>query len=215
MGAKRLLEHCQAVWRAMYAQAIPLAQVAEQDPYTASLCPPDAVAVWVGHTTKLFAEVGLGSASQYHQVRRAMIAMDCLCLLRRGAGSRLQSVWALLAEPTEERMSQRISWPLQQPRQLERTPPTELIEPDDLAAFLAKSPAERAATLREMSAAGAFLAVRALAQVVERSHNAQAKTAAARTLLALSASLGEYDPWADFGEEYRSELESVHATPGR
>lgn len=56
------------------------------------------VRVWVGHSTKLFAELGL-PVPYYTSVMHKLQAMQCLIQLHRGGGGG-ESKWALMNEPT-------------------------------------------------------------------------------------------------------------------
>jgi len=58
------------------------------------------VKVWVGHSTKMFLELGL-PVPYYTSVMHKLQAMQCLMQLHRGGGAG-ESKWALLNEPTRE-----------------------------------------------------------------------------------------------------------------
>jgi hypothetical protein len=71
------------VWRELFAQAVPVGQLSGPDAYLAELVPPGALGVYIGPLTLLMKGVGLPSASQYHQVKGALVRMGCVCQLRR------------------------------------------------------------------------------------------------------------------------------------
>jgi hypothetical protein len=214
----RLYQHAERVWREMHTQAVGADQLSGSDAYLAVMVPPGALGVYVGHLMHLFRGVGLGSSGQYHNVKGALVRMGTICQIRRGSAL-LQSAWVLLDEPTPELFAERMGPDARRRRRAAQLAPavqaTEVIAPDGLAAFLAKSPAGRTEALRAMTSGAAYLAVKALIEEVQTSANSQARTAAARTLLFLGRDVGglEPDPLQAMAEQFGEELAQVHATP--
>jgi hypothetical protein len=206
MATSKLYENACKVYAAMAAEAVPVDQLAGRDAYLAELVPPGSQGVYLGPLTHLFRGLGLGSAQTYHHVKGALVRMGCIAQLRRGAAY-VQSAWVLLDEPTTELFAERID-PGGSPRRRRQlapvVPATEVISPDGLAAFLAKTPAGRVEALKDMTSGAAYLAVKALIEEVQTSNNSQARTAAARTLLFLSRDVGglEPDPLAHFAQQF-------------
>lgn len=204
----------------MHRQSVPVDQLEGPDAYLAELVPVGSLGVYIGPLTLLIKGQGLPSASQYAQVKGALVHMGTICQLRRGAAY-WQGAWALLDEPTEELFTERMGPGARQRRRQRQLAPavaaTEVIAPDGLPAFLAKSPAGRVEELRAMTSAASYLAVKALVEEASTSANSQARVAAARTLLALNRDVGglESDPWAELGEEIGEGLWRVHATPAQ
>lgn len=80
--------HCKTVYSAM------------EDNSQEELVDGAKVKVWTGHSTKLFAELGLPTP-YYTTVMHKLQAMGCLIQLHRGGGGG-ESKWALIHAPTRE-----------------------------------------------------------------------------------------------------------------
>jgi hypothetical protein len=98
MAGSRLYDHCEAVWRAMYAEAIPVGQLSGQDRYLAGMVPLGSLGIWLGALTRLCEGLGLPSTSQYHQVKGALVRMGTIAQLRRGTAHQI-GAWALWPSP--------------------------------------------------------------------------------------------------------------------
>jgi hypothetical protein len=139
----RLYANSERVWREMYAQAVPVGQLAGRDRYLAGMVPVSALGIYIGPLTKLCQGVGLRSAQQYHHCKGALIQMGCVAQLRRGAAF-VQSAWVLLARPSEELFCARVG-PIGHPA---RDHAQRDQHRRDLAEFLVRPPKELAALTR-------------------------------------------------------------------
>jgi hypothetical protein len=88
-----LYGHCVEVYDKLLSEAVPL----PEDEDTTGL---GTRYRWQGFATKLIRDLGL-AVPHYTQVRRALLAMDCIRQEKRGGGS-APSTWILLQPPSTE-----------------------------------------------------------------------------------------------------------------
>lgn len=103
---KALFDHCTTVFDEMFKEAVP-EETAERnyDGGAAHDQPnieivPSGYMIWTGHTTQLFARLGMATP-YYTTVMRALKKMGCLEQVRRGGGN-AQSKWRLVRRPEED-----------------------------------------------------------------------------------------------------------------
>jgi hypothetical protein len=193
------------LFAAMEDQAVAVGDLNDRDQYLAGMIPrAGCLGLWLGSLTGLCTSRGMASTSAYHETKLALVQMRCMTLLRRGAGQR-SSAWALLARPSRELWEDTYG-------PLERLTKMELARagaPPGPAVPL--SPEQTLEAVRARVNGLILKAIDGLADVLEYSDNAQAKTAAARTILAMSrdgATL-DHDPLARLADVMAAEL---HAT---
>jgi DNA-binding transcriptional regulator PaaX len=92
---KALFDHCITVFEEMMSEATP-----ELDHDPAAETPATGYMIWTGHTTQLFARLGL-STPYYTTVMDRLKKMGCVEQIKRGGGNAL-SKWRLVRPPEEE-----------------------------------------------------------------------------------------------------------------
>jgi hypothetical protein len=103
---KALFDHCVTVFEEMFKEAVPEeTAVRNYDGGPAMDQPnieiePSGYMIWTGHTTQLFARLGMATP-YYTTVMRALKKMGCVEQVRRGGGN-AQSKWRLVRRPEEE-----------------------------------------------------------------------------------------------------------------
>jgi hypothetical protein len=107
----RPYEHATRAYQAMAERSTPLD---DAPPEVRALVGDDPVPadarIFVGHLVALFAQVGLRSRAQYHQVKGNLVAVGAMRRLRRGTG-RVPAVWLLVGEPTVSRWEREVKSP--------------------------------------------------------------------------------------------------------